>query len=256
MTSKQTLKNKEEFEGKIMSSNNFGDFKILELKDSNNVKIQFIETGTIMIASLSDIKRGSVKDRMKPNVYGVGYIGIGFYTTRKNGEPQNTCYKRWKEMLGRCYDSKNANYLNYGGRGVTVCDEWKNYQNFAKWWEENCINEEFSLDKDILGKYEKIYSPKTCCFIPKDLNTALTSRRHERGDFPIGVRMKEGKIIAQINTFGKKKHLGTFKTVEEAFESYKKAKKESLKEYAEMYKDILDPRVYEILQDYPIDIND
>jgi len=33
-------------------------------------------------------------------------------------------YKRWKSMISRCYDTDNAGYVNYGGRGITVCDRW------------------------------------------------------------------------------------------------------------------------------------
>lgn len=250
-------KNKLEWEGKVLPSNNSGEFKILEYKGTNNVLIKFVNTGTELEVSLSNIKKGSVKDPYYPSVYGVGYFGIGEYSSRptSNG-PQCICYKRWKEMIGRCYCKECAEYNSYGARGVTVCDSWLNYQNFARWWEENYLGEEYDLDKDVINKNSKQYNPENCCFLPREINTALTSRRRERGDLPIGVRIKDGAIIAQINYMGSKKHLGTFKTIEEAFQAYKKEKEKCLKEYADKYKNKLPKKVYDALYSYKVDIND
>ena len=211
----------------------------LEYKGTNNVLIKFVNTGTELEVSLSNIKKGSVKDPYYPSVYGVGYFGIGEYSSRpiSNG-PQCICYKRWKEMIGRCYCKECTEYNSYGARGVTVCDSWLNYQNF------------------VINKNSKQYNPENCCFLPREINTALTSRRRERGDLPIGVRIKDGAIIAQINYMGSKKHLGTFKTIEEAFQAYKKEKEKCLKEYADKYKNKLPKKVYDALYSYKVDIND
>ncbi len=250
-------KNKLEWEGKILSSSHCGDFKILDYKGTNEVVIRFIETETELTASLGNIKKGAVKDPFYPTVYNKGYFGVGNYSSRPVSKgPQCICYKRWKEMIGRCYCSSVALYSSYGGRGVTVCDEWLNYQNFAKWWEDNYLGENFDLDKDIINKSSKQYNPENCCFIPREINTALTTRRSQRGDLPMGVRIKDGAIIAQINYMGEKKHLGTFNTIEEAFNSYKQAKEQCLKEYADKYKEVLPARTYNALYNYKVDITD
>ncbi len=251
-----SLKNKENWEGKILDSKNFGKFQVLEYRSTNEVIIKFLDTGTVITASLGNIKKGSVKDCMRPNVYEVGFIGYGLFSSRTNGSPQFTSYKRWKEMLARCYDPKNPNYPNYGELGVTVCDEWLNYQNYAKWYQENCTNDSFVLDKDILHKGSKVYSPENCCFVPNEINIVLTGRRHCRGDYPIGVSKKGSSYIAQINYMGSKKHLGSFTTVEEAFNAYKKAKEKCLKEYADKFKDVIDEKVYEALYSYSVEITD
>jgi hypothetical protein len=39
-------------------------------------------------------------------------------------------YQTWRSMIKRCYDPKNASYYSYGGRGITVCDRWLEYENF------------------------------------------------------------------------------------------------------------------------------
>lgn len=248
--------NKLEFEGKTLKSNSYGEFKVIEYKSTNEVLIKFLSTGAEYTVSLGNIKKGAVKDLMYPSVYGVGYFGIGNYVSRENKGPQNTCYKRWKEMLNRCYNISSKEYNNYGGSGVKVCDEWLNYQNYAKWWEDNCPNENFALDKDILHKGNKLYSPDTCCFVPKDINTVLTLRKSKRGDYPLGVRIKDGNIISQINYMGKKIHLGTFDTVEEAFSKYKEAKEKCIKEYANLHKNEITEKVYNSLLNYKIEITD
>ena len=46
--------------------------------------------------------------------------------TRRNSKT----YRAWSAMWDRCYRSKNSRYDRYGGRGITVCDRWKNFENF------------------------------------------------------------------------------------------------------------------------------
>lgn len=250
-------KNKQELENTILSSNNYGDYKVLRYINTNNIEVEFLQTKTKLTVTLNSIRRGTLRDPYYPSVYGVGYFGVGKYSSRPEPKgPQSTCYKRWKEMIGRCYNKTSSGYESYGARGVTVCKEWLNFQNFAQWWEENCYNEQYQLDKDVLNKNSKQYSPENCCFIPREINTMLTSRRSERGDLPMGVRLKDGHIIAQINYMGTKKHLGTFNTVEEAFAAYKKAKETCIKEYADKYKDSLPSKVYNALYNYIVEITD
>ena len=251
-----SIKNKQFWEGKVLSSNNFGDFLILEYLNSNCIRIKFIRTGSIIQASLGNIKKGCVLDPMQPTVYNIGYLGIGKYHSRNSKEPQFTSYKRWKEMLNRCYNKNCSSYKNYGAVGAYVCDEWLNYQNYAEWWEQNCLNENFVVDKDILHWGNKVYGPEFCCFIPTEINACFTFRHNCRGEYPIGVRKKGNSIIAQINCRSKKIHLGSFNTVEEAFKAYKKAKENQIKELAEQYKEQIAKNIYNTLINFQISIND
>ena len=247
--------NKYNCEGVILDSNSYGKFKIIKYISTNEVFIEFIRTGFKTTAAFNNIKKGAVKDPYFPNIYGVGFVGAGKYQTRINSI-QSTSYKRWKEMLNRCYNPKCESYKNYGERGVYVCTEWHNYQNYAEWYETNCPDEKFVVDKDILNKGNNCYCPEYCCFVPVEINTALTSRRRCRGNFPIGVREKDGKIIAQITYLGEKLHLGTFDSIESAFNAYKLKKEECLRAYAEMYKDKISTSVYNALYNYKVEITD
>lgn len=84
-------------------------------------------------------------------------------------------YIRWRGMMTRCYDVKNSNYDRYGERGVTVCEDWKDYDVFSKWHVENSI-EGWDIDKDILGG--TIYSPEHCVFVPHAINIFFTFVKH------------------------------------------------------------------------------
>lgn len=255
-----SLENKKEWEGKILKNKNGEPFKILKYNGTFDVLVKFLNTGLEKSFRLSNIKIGSILDPMSPSVYGVGYFGVGKYTSRPDGGgPQFIYYKRWKGILQRCYDEKYSEYKNYGAKGIVICEEWKNFQNFAKWWHDNWkeyMDNTWELDKDILEKESKIYSPETCCFIPSVINIAFTKRNTLRGKYPIGVNKKGNSFIAQLNAGGKKIHLGSFKTPEEAFYKYKESKENYIRELANEYKDFITNKVYDALISYEVKIND
>ena len=64
--------------GKTLKSKKSGDFKVLKYNDSYNVEIKFVNTGYEMVARLTNIKNGKVKDRYLPSVYGVGIVGTKY----------------------------------------------------------------------------------------------------------------------------------------------------------------------------------
>lgn len=178
-----------------------------------------------------------------------------------NIEP--VAYRKWRTMLSRCY-SKNyqANQPTY--IGCSVCEDWLLYSNFKKWHDEHYV-EGYELDKDLLFRKNKIYSPNTCCYVPKEINTLLLSCRGARGDTPIGVHRKVGgrgvKYHAAMSNYinGRRvSYLGSFDTPEEAFSVYKSAKEKRIKEVAQNYysKGLITKRVYDALMNYKIDIND
>lgn len=86
---------------------------------------------------------------------------------KKSIHEKQPAYTRWKSMMSRCYNVKNIGYTNYGGKGVTVCEDWKDYNTFLKWYDENSITG-WEIDKDILGGSS--YSPESCVFVPNTIN--------------------------------------------------------------------------------------
>ena len=219
--------------------------EIVEYINSKNIKVRF-EKGHVLVVRMHDIKRGFIMNPLHPMTYGVGYLGIGEYKTKVNNV-STPYYRLWNKVLERCYSEryqiKNPTYKN-----CTISEEWYNFQNFAKWYEENYI-EGFELDKDILVKGNKIYSPETCCFVPKRINQLFIKPSNKRNGLPIGVCRVGNKFHAYIS----EKYLGTFDTPEEAFEVYKTAKESYIKEVAEKWKGKITENVYKILINYTIE---
>lgn len=164
-------------------------------------------------------------------------------------------YSFWIQMLRRCYnEQKLLKEPTY--RGCSVCDEWLTFSNFYNWFNNHYVKD-WHLDKDILVKGNKEYSPDKCCFVPQGVNNLLTKRQNHRGNFPIGVHQTSDngyRII--VSKEGRFSRIGKFRAIEDAFNAYKKAKEEQIKRIADKYKKQLEPRVYKALYEYQVEITD
>lgn len=82
-------------------------------------------------------------------------------------------YSKWFSIVDRCTNSTHKYFPYYGGIGITVCDEWLEYEKFLNWYTKNGIPG-WEIDKDLLalarGKESKEYGVETCCFIPDYIN--------------------------------------------------------------------------------------
>ena len=248
--------------GKVCKSLNSGDFKILKYNGSDNVEIQFLKTGFETTVQLGDIRNGKVKDSYSPSVYGVGVTGTK-YPPSINGVKTKE-YVLWADMLRRCYsDTCKKKRPTY--EGCEVSENFKSYEYFYEWchkqigFSNDGDGNPFQLDKDLLIKGNKIYSESTCVFLPQEINKVLVKSTASRGNHLIGVYYhKRGEVFkAQVSkNKGKQEKLGSFKTELEAFEAYKQAKESFIKEQANNWKSEIDPRAYEALMAYTVEITD
>lgn len=92
----------------------------------------------------------------------------------KHGLEGTRIYHIWTGMIYRCYNEKHPRYKNYGGRGITVCDEWRDdIKAFQEWAEANGYQEELTIDRiDNNGNYE----PDNCQWITLMENTKKACR--------------------------------------------------------------------------------
>lgn len=68
-------------------------------------------------------------------------------THTKHGMSQSRIYSIWSNMKARCECETNDAYHLYGGRGIKVCDEWRDFNNFAKWARENGYRKDLTIDR-------------------------------------------------------------------------------------------------------------
>jgi len=92
--------------------------------------------------------------------HGVKSCGCVKGGNHKHGLTNTRLYNIHNSMKSRCYYKKNKHYAYYGGRGITVCEEWKNdLEAFASWATENGYSDELSIDRI---DNDKGYSPDNC----------------------------------------------------------------------------------------------
>lgn len=157
----------------------------------------------------------------KKKVYGVG---VNDYEKPivVNGQ-HIPSYDFWKSILFRCY-SKSFLSRSPTYEGCSICEEWKYYSNFKRWYDEHYV-EGYHLDKDILVQGNKVYGPQTTCFVPQEINKLILTRGRQRGPYKAGVYFSKGKFVAQYQAKGKHISLGAFSSEDEACKAYQRAKK-------------------------------
>lgn len=85
-------------------------------------------------------------------------------------------YRIYRNMLSRCSNPKSAEYKNYGGRGVSVCDEWvNNPESFFAWAKSSGYSDDLTLDRIDVSKD---YSPDNCRFVDMTAQANNTTRNH------------------------------------------------------------------------------
>lgn len=171
--------------GNIYQSRSYGSFTVKSVINSRSVIVEFLDTGFVTTARFDTIRSGEIKDKLSPSVHGVGFVGDGPYSTSKDGK-NTEAYLSWQRMIGRCYDT---NYIHpHIYKDVTVCNEWLNFQNFAKWHNDNYPNDgnKWHLDKDIKVKGNKVYSPDACMFVLAETNIAAAHVKKFKAISPTG----------------------------------------------------------------------
>lgn len=191
-------------------------------------------------------------------VYGHGVNDLDCLVSSAQGK-MFPFYNAWNGMLERCYSSRyhaiKPTYI-----GCTVCDEWKLLSNFKAWYDAN-HKQGYHLDKDILHRGNKVYSPSTCRYIPPSINSLLINCRSRRGEYPLGVSRSGSKFVAQCHNGDTRRVsvvIGRYDTPLEAFAAYKVYKEDRIKALARelMADGKIDADVFSALLVYEVSVQD
>ena len=187
--------------------NTFGTpMKIIEYRNHGDITVEFLDQYRIQKnPTYSNFKIGQVRNPYDRNVKNVGYMGEGKYTS-DGSQYIRRVFGVWVGMLERCY-SEDMRHKYPAYEHCIVCDEWHNYQNFREWYDSNFYQvgtERMHIDKDILYKNNKYYSPKTCLIVPQRINMLFMKKPNKYG-LPNGLQpMANGRYSARYNG----KHMG------------------------------------------------
>lgn len=125
-----------------------------------------------------------------------------------HGLRKHRIYRIYYGMINRCYNTNEKCYCNYGGRGIEICDEWKNdFKSFYNWSLANGYNDNLSIDRiNVNGNYE----PTNCRWITmteqagnKRSNHLLTfnNQTHSLSEWSKITGIKAPTIRARINKY-------------------------------------------------------
>lgn len=139
---------------------------------------------------------------------------------RTHGMSDDPIYDCWINIKARCEKPEHPNYHQYGGRGIKICEQWKN--SFATFYADigSKPSKRHTLDRiDVNGDYE----PTNCRWIT--IQEQQLNRRNNTAT--PGVELHHGKYwVARITFNGKKIYIGTFRDRQEAYKARKSKERE------------------------------
>ena len=175
-------------------------------------------------------KCGFCGTEFKANTYDInrGYIkSCGCYNKKrtkesntKHGLKNTRLYSIWSKLKGRVLNPKNKNYNDYRGRGITICEEWKNdFMSFYNWAMSNGYSDELSIDRiDNAGNY----CPENCRWTTRTIQARNQRiyKNNTSGFKGVSYIKKTGRYNAKIRVNLKRIHLGHFLTAVEGAIAY------------------------------------
>ena len=172
--------------------------------------------GTNFKANTNDINRGYIKS-------------CGCYQKRRVSEANKThgkrytrLYKIWINIKDRVLNPKNKRYNDYGGRGITICDDWKNdFIPFYNWAMSNGYEENKGLSIDRIDN-DGNYKPSNCRWTTKTIQSRnqRIRKNNKSGYRGVHFNKKLGKYLAKLCVNKKSIYLGEFQTTVEGAIAY------------------------------------
>lgn len=240
--------------GNVYPTNSEGDVLVVGYEGYKKVLVKFSD-GTQTYCRAADLLNGEVWNPNRPRLYGVGFFGQGPHI--HGGKRAKREYRCWRSMMERCYSERYQQQKPTYGE-CSVDTQWANFQEFAEWcqWQVG-FDKGWHLDKDILIKGNKIYSPDACVFVPNEVNCVINMQKSTRGLLPVGVTYaQQGKYRAQWQEGGVQRYSPVMSDPMKCFKIYKENKERVVKNLAEKWKGLIDDRVYYSLMSFEVLVDD
>lgn len=162
----------------------FGRLTVIELQGTNHRRHNMwhckCECGNEVNVSATDLITGHTRS------CGCLMRETATETMTTHGKSKERLYTVWQGMIGRCNRPSLKCYKNYGGRGIEVCDEWRDYEAFRQWalengYDENAPRGQCTIDRiDVNGNYE----PSNCRWV--DAKTQAQNQRPRKKGYKRG----------------------------------------------------------------------
>jgi len=197
-----------------LTGNKYFRLKVLERApntEKGNTRWKSVcECGNEVITSSNDLTSGNTKS------CGCYKREVTVLKNSSHGMSNSNEYKSWQAMINRCYNPKYESFKDYGGRGITVCDDWRHsFENFYKDVGKR-PHIKYSLDRiDNNGNYEKVNCKWST---PTQQMRNQRIRKKNTSGFT-GVACIRNKYRAFISVGLKKIHLGYYDDINQALEA-------------------------------------
>jgi hypothetical protein len=171
--------------------------------------------GTNFKASTSNISTGNTKS------CGCYNKRIASETHKTHGLGYTKLYRVWTDIKNRTLNPKNKDYIDYGGRGINICEEWLDLHNFYNWAMSNGYEENKGLSIDRIDNNEN-YCPENCRWTTRTIQSRNQRlyKNNSSGYKGVSYDKTTGKYRVKICVKGKQIHLGYFQTAVEGAIAY------------------------------------
>lgn len=231
--------------GTCFDTNSGSSLVVLHYENAKTIVVEFKDGRTHpFIANIGNLRKGKYKNPYSTSVCGKGFLGVGKFTYKN----EKRAHMAWVGVMTRVYSEKELK-RRPSTHDLTVCEEWHNFQIFAKWFmeQEGSNLDGWHLDKDLIVSGNSHYSPETCCLLPSEINTILPKRQ---GKSDRVYRKRDGGWQIQVKgTCGTRSTL-VFRDYKEACEEKVKNQSDLLKFYSEKYKCVLSISAYKALRSW------
>ena len=115
---------------------------------------------------------------------------------QRHGMCDTRLYNIWRHMIRRCEAPTDISFKRYGAREISVCDDWRSFENFRDWALDNGYSDELTIDRE---DNDKNYCPENCRWVDQ-----RTQQRNKRNTLYVEYRgdrrtIKEWSELFNVN---------------------------------------------------------